>query len=75
MSRIEPEWFGEWFGERFKRPIDYSPGMVVRALSIPESRVYRAISDGSLEAIRTGGRWLIPRPALKKWLLNGYNLN
>lgn len=72
---MEPEWFPEWFDSRFRRRIDYSPGMVVRALGIPESRVYRAIGDGSLEAIRTGGRWLIPRPAIRRWLLEGYSLN
>ncbi|AOY57202.1 MULTISPECIES: excisionase family DNA-binding protein [Desulfococcus] len=71
---ITPEWFDTWFDAKFPEE-EYGPKDIRRIMGIGKSRVYRAIDSGELEAIRVGTWWLVPRPALKAWLLAGYNLN
>jgi len=64
-----PKWFGEWFRDRFpggEGP--FRPPEVWEQIECSKSSVYRAIQDSELEAIRVGGRYLIPRPALRSWL-------
>jgi excisionase family DNA binding protein len=53
----------------------YSPTEIQRLLGIDKNRVYRAVAYGELEGFRNGGRWIVPKPAIREWLLAGYNLN
>ncbi|MDM8553495.1 DNA-binding protein [Desulfococcaceae bacterium HSG7] len=69
-----PEWFENWFSSLFLRKA-YSPTFIIVKLNIKKDRVYRAIASSELEAIKIGGRWLVPTPAIKNWLLDGYILN
>lgn len=73
-EEIAPEWFDEWFGGIFPED-SYAPFQVWTRLGISKDRVYRAISYGELDAFRLGGRWMIPRPGLRAWLLDNYSLN
>lgn len=71
-----PEWFDKWFFALFpkSKPV-LKPMEVAYTLHIPKDRVYRAMNYGELDSIKTGGRWIIPRPGLKQWLLERYTLN
>lgn len=71
---IEPLWFGSWFNELFPEET-LSPRDIHSRLEVPKDRIYRAINYGCLEAFRGTGRWIVPRPALREWLLESYNLN
>jgi len=77
MEKFIPEWFEEWFNKKFPEHLDpYKPICVALTLNIDKNIVYRAILNGELEAIKIStGRWLIPRDALRKWLLERYVLN
>jgi hypothetical protein len=71
-----PEWFEEWFDRLF--PVEeepYGPLLVASRLKVNKNVVYRALLSGELEGIKCIGRWVIPRRALKKWLLERYSLN
>lgn len=74
MKPIKPTWFDHWFNTAFPDE-SYSPADIRQILRMNKDRIYRAISFGELEAFRTGGRWIIPKPAIRSWLLDGYNLN
>jgi len=71
---FEPEWFPDWFSRLFVRET-YPPSLVIRKLNLQKDRVYKAMYTGELDALKTNGRWFIPRPALKSWLLKCYTLN
>ena len=77
MEKLIPEWFEEWFNEKFPESEEpYKPLFVAEVLKIDKNVVYRALLMGELEAIRVAtGRWVIPRSALKKWLIERYSLN
>lgn len=74
MEMNEPDWFEEWFSKTFTEAA-YSPRDLRRWLRMNRNGVYRALQTAELEGFRRGGRWVIPRPALRSWLLNGYTLN
>jgi excisionase family DNA binding protein len=69
---IVPEWFDPWFTDL---PEMASPRQIYRKLGISKDSVYRAIWNCELDAIRTGKRWNIPRPALKEWMLKNMEIN
>lgn len=73
-DEMTPEWFEDWFQDRFPED-SYAPFQVWTRLGISKDRVYRAIAYGDLDAFRLGGRWMIPRPGLRSWLLENYSLN
>jgi len=68
-----PKWFGDWFRDRFpggKGP--FRPPEVWGKIECSKNAVYRAIQRSELKVIRVGGRYLIPRPALRSWLREQY---
>lgn len=72
---IVPDWFDEWFDTHFRDGRDIvTPSMLVR-LGIRKDQIYTALSVGELEGFKPFGRWMIPRPALRTWLLKSHNLN
>ena len=71
---ISPEWFDAWFEKRFTEE-SYTTENLPEVLGISRRRIYEEIGFGTLEAIRVGYRWVIPRPAVKSWLLRRYSLN
>jgi hypothetical protein len=73
-NALTPEWFDEWFAKNF-REAAYSPRDLQRRLRLNRGGLYRALQTAELEGIRRGGRWIIPRPALRSWLVRGYSLN
>ena len=76
MEYIAPVWFDEWFDKHFPtaRPV-WTPSDVIRRLDLKKDQVYRAMNYGEMDAFKTHGRWIIPRPGLKNWLISCYTLN
>ncbi|AOY60106.1 MULTISPECIES: excisionase family DNA-binding protein [Desulfococcus] len=66
-----PTEFEKWFDRKFCKDI-YSPKEIFETLELGKDHVYRSISYGKLDAIKLGGRLLIPRPAIREWLLAEY---
>lgn len=66
---LEPIWFDHWFEERFPAGREYGPLEVAEALGVNKNVVYRALACGELDGIRTGRKWIIPRQAIRDWLL------
>jgi hypothetical protein len=71
---LKPEWFEGWFGKKFRED-SFSPLEIAARLRMDKNRVYRALNYGDLEAFRIAGRWVIPKPAVRDWLLESYSLN
>lgn len=73
---IIPDWFDDWFGDHFpEKEKTISPKNAWKRLNISKDRIYRAIRYGDLDAIRIGGRWTIPRPAFRQWLIERFEIN
>jgi len=70
---ITPDWFDDWFDNTFKHEF-ITPAILIK-IGFKKDQIYRAAGDGSLEAFKPNGRWYIPRPALRIWLLQNYSLN
>ena len=76
----EPAWFAEWFAEAVP-PLErgatgYTPLQLAAALGLGKDVVYRALHDSRIEGIRVSGKgWLIPRPAVRLWLVEANALN
>ena len=67
-----PSWFDDWFEETFPEPdgAGYTGRELARLLGRSTDTVYAALYAGALEGSRVSGRgWLIPRPAVRLWLL------
>lgn len=73
---LEPQWFNNWFNHRFPphRP-SFGPLCVADKLDIDKNVVYRALACGELDGIRTGRKWIVPRDALRQWLLERVSIN
>lgn len=79
----EPAWFAAWFDEHF--PDSGQPfrlEQIARALGLKYSNggiakpIYEALATGRLEGVKLGHRtWVVPRPALRVWLLENNALN
>ncbi len=70
---IIPDWFASWFCAEFGETESFS----VRDLRcyFGKHQIYTALTTGSLGGIKAGGKWIVPRPALRDWLLENFNLN
>ena len=54
----------------------YPPLYVARKLRVDKNVVYRALLYGELEGFKPSpGRWMVPREALRRWLIDRYTLN
>ena len=74
----EPEWFTAWFDEHVPEPegTGFRPLELAAALGLGKDVVYRALQDARLEGIRVSNKgWLIPRPAVRLWLVEANTLN
>lgn len=71
---FEPECLKEWFEAKFPKETT-TPGHLIRKLELPRSVIYGALQTGELQAFCIRKRWYIPVPALKKWLIERYNMN
>lgn len=71
---LEPQWFDTWFAEHFPRR-HYGPLEVADALGVDKNVIYRALAFGELDGIRTGRKWIIPRQAVRDWLLERVSVN
>jgi len=54
--------------ERMKRSALFTTRDVADAFGTSTDTILRRIADGSLHAIRFGGRWLIARETVDAWL-------
>jgi len=77
MEKLIPQWFEDWFDEKFPRGLEpYAPLYIAKKLKVNKNVIYRALLMGELEGFRiSSGRWMVPRTALKQWLLEKYSLN
>lgn len=68
-----PAWFDDWFAETLpepEKPAGYRGKEIATHLGLSPDAVYAALYDGRLEGLRATGRgWLVPRPAVRLWLL------
>lgn len=74
---LEPEWFDEWFDSKFTKEI-FTPREIAEMVGVDTQTVYRALRSAELEGFRIGQRiWVIPRPAVRQWLIerNAYNVD
>lgn len=46
----------------------YTVVEVARLLSLSRGRAYALVRDGTIPALRLGGRWVVPRTRLHAWL-------
>jgi len=75
-NHLEPDWFASWFEKTFGPKEAFSPQEVAATLNRSKNFVYRALRFAELEGIRLGKRsYMIPRDALRKWLLEQNVLN
>jgi len=73
---FKPEWFDAWFERNFGYKETYSPVEIARKLNRSPEFIYRALRRAELENFRLGSRtYVVPREALRKWLLESYILN
>ena len=77
FDRFCPEWFEEWFSRKFPPEAEpYAPLYIAERLRVDKNVIYRALLYRELEGIKPSpGRWVIPREALRRWLLERYSLN
>jgi len=73
-----PSWFDEWF-DRMPEPQD-GPGYRAKELAghlgVSPDAVYAALYDARLEGLRATGRgWIVPRQAVRLWLLESASSN
>jgi len=74
--RFKPEWFDAWFERLFGNKEVYAPTEIAENLNRSHEFVYRALRRAELESFKLSPRtYVIPREALKKWLLEFYILN
>jgi len=71
---MHPDWFEDWFNSQFRRQ-SYTPPIIIQRLNLKKDQVYKAMHSGELGAMKTSGRWFVPKPALRKWLIRCYTLN
>ena len=68
-----PSWFDGWFEETVPEPAQaagYRAKELAGYVGLSPDAVYAALYDGRLEGLRASGRgWVIPRPAVRLWLL------
>ncbi len=66
---FKSEWFDKWFENCFGDKENFSPLEIACVLRVSKNSIYRAIKEGKLEAIKCENRFIIPRDALRKYLL------
>ena len=75
QAMLMPGWFENWFSRIFGNKEVFSPMEVAKKLDRPPQVVYRAIKSGELEAFILGKQtYIIPRPALERWLQQNHSL-
>ncbi len=72
---IVPDWFVIWFETEFGEIESFTVGDLLRHHRFGKHQVYTALASGNLGGIKAGGKWIIPRPALRDWLIENFNLN
>ncbi len=48
--------------------LTYTVIETAKLLGVGKTRVYEGVADGTIPAIRLGGRWIIPKFALHRFL-------
>lgn len=77
---ITPEWFEGWFDHHFppSRP-SFTPGQIARVVGCSADTVRREVNCAAIEGFvteRNGrARYYVPRPALRRWLIERNTLN
>ena len=51
-------------------PLTYDVRQVAEMLGLSTGNTYSLCRDGSIPAVRLGGRWLIPKKRFHEWLDN-----
>jgi len=79
-EKVVPTWFPEHFDRLFPEDesYHYAPSEIAHKLQRNTTTIYRALNSLRLEGMKAGmnsGSWLIPKPALRKWLLGSANMS
>ncbi len=52
--------------------LTYTVLETAKLLGVGKNSVYEGVANGTIPAIRFGGRWIIPKFALHRWLEGDY---
>lgn len=72
-------WFPEYFEKVFPEDetYHYAPSEIASKIGRATTTIYRALGSFRLEGMKAGmntGTWLIPKPALRKWLVGSLSV-
>jgi hypothetical protein len=75
-----PVWFPEIFEAIFHEPENYlyTPDQIAHRVKRTPQTIYNALGCFNLEGMKVGknkGTWLVPKKAVRMWLLGGVNFN